>query len=135
MPEVRQREQAGTIGCVSRAAFFAPTRVITPRAASDRSLLYLRRAITITKVRTLLSRRRVPAPGGWYSGYFGAVAGPCFAECWIEPFPITIASLPNGGAAFAGKSGRNTANACEANAMETTMITAAHLMVGALIRF
>jgi len=38
MPEVRQREQAGTIGCVSRAAFFVPTRVITPRAASDRSL-------------------------------------------------------------------------------------------------
>jgi hypothetical protein len=64
--------------------------------------------------------------------YYGAVAGACFAECWIELFPIAIASAPNGGLAFAGKSGRNTANACEANAIETTMITAAHLMVGAL---
>jgi hypothetical protein len=48
---------------------------------------------------------------------------------------MTIASLPNGGAAFAGKSGRSTANACEANAMETNTIAAAHLMLGALIRF
>jgi type II secretory pathway component PulF len=30
-----------------------------------------------------------------------------------------IAPPPNDGPAFAGKSGRNTANACEANAMET----------------
>jgi hypothetical protein len=47
---------------------------------------------------------------------------------------MTIASAPNGGPALAGKSGRNTANACEANAMETTMIAAAHLMSGALIK-
>ncbi|PYL54495.1 MAG: hypothetical protein DMF33_01140 [Verrucomicrobia bacterium] len=48
---------------------------------------------------------------------------------------MTIASLPNGGAAFAGKSGRNTADACEANARETTRIAAAaHLMHGALIK-
>jgi hypothetical protein len=48
---------------------------------------------------------------------------------------MMIAPPLNGSAAFAGKSGRNTANACEANAMETTMIAAAHFMVGALIRF
>ncbi|PYI77255.1 MAG: hypothetical protein DMF01_01735 [Verrucomicrobia bacterium] len=48
---------------------------------------------------------------------------------------MTIASLPNGGAAFAGKSGRNTADACEANARERTRIAvAAHLMDGALIK-
>ncbi len=48
---------------------------------------------------------------------------------------MTIASLPNGGAAFAGKSGRNTADACEANARETTRIAAAaHLMDGAFIK-
>jgi len=39
-----------------------------------------------------------------------------------------IAPPLNGGDAFAGKSGRNTANTCEANAMETTMIAAAHFM-------
>jgi hypothetical protein len=48
---------------------------------------------------------------------------------------MTIASLPNGGAAFAGKSGRNTADACEANARKRTRIAAAaHLMYGALIK-
>jgi len=41
---------------------------------------------------------------------------------------MTIASAPNGGPALAGKSGRNTANDCEANAMETTTIIGAHLM-------
>ncbi|HVD94574.1 MAG TPA: hypothetical protein VNE84_00365, partial [Candidatus Limnocylindria bacterium] len=66
--------------------------------------------------------------------YLGAVAGACFAECWTELFPVTIASAPKGGPAFAGKSGRNTANACEAIAMETTMVVAAHFMVGALIK-
>jgi hypothetical protein len=48
---------------------------------------------------------------------------------------MTIASTPNGGAALAGKSGRRTANACEAKAMETAIATAAHLMVGGLIKF
>jgi hypothetical protein len=47
---------------------------------------------------------------------------------------MMIAPPLNGGAAFAGKSGRKTANACEANAMETTMIAAAHFMVAALSR-
>jgi len=47
------------------------------------------------------------------------------AECWIESFPVAISSLLNGGAAFAGKSGRKTANACEAKAMEMNMIAAA----------
>jgi hypothetical protein len=40
-----------------------------------------------------------------------------------------MASAPNGGLAFAGKGGRDTANVCEANAMATAMITGAHLMV------
>jgi hypothetical protein len=58
------------------------------------------------------------------------------AECPTEPFPLTIASTLNGGAAFAGKSGRNTANACETNAMETTAtVAAAHFIVGALSEF
>jgi hypothetical protein len=47
---------------------------------------------------------------------------------------MMIAPPLNGGPVFAGKSGRNTANACEANAMETIMIAAAHFMLGALIR-
>jgi hypothetical protein len=47
---------------------------------------------------------------------------------------MMIAPPPNGGPAFAGKSGRNTANACQANTMETTMIAAAHFMVGGLIK-
>ena len=81
---------------------------------------------------TQAKRLRVAAD---YSAYLGAVAGACFAGCWTEPFPVTIASAPNGGPALAGNSGRNTANACEANAMETTMIAAAaHLMVGGLIK-
>jgi hypothetical protein len=48
---------------------------------------------------------------------------------------MTIASPANGGAVFAGKSGRNTADACEANARKTTRIAAAaHLMDGAFIK-
>jgi hypothetical protein len=47
---------------------------------------------------------------------------------------MMIAPAPNGGPAFAGNSGRNTANACEAIAMETTTVTAAHFMVGGFIR-
>jgi len=45
-----------------------------------------------------------------------------------------MASPLNGGAAFAGKSGRNTASTCEANAMETIMIPAAHFMSRGLTR-
>jgi hypothetical protein len=39
-----------------------------------------------------------------------------------------IVSLLNGGPAFAGKTGRNTASACETNAMETNVIAATHFM-------
>jgi hypothetical protein len=45
-----------------------------------------------------------------------------------------IAAPLNGGAVFAGKSGRKTANACELTVIETITIAAAHFMVGALIR-
>jgi hypothetical protein len=48
---------------------------------------------------------------------------------------MMIAAPLNGGAVFAGKSGRKTANACEPTAMETITIAAAHFIVGALIRF
>jgi hypothetical protein len=64
----------------------------------------------------------------------GAEAGALLTECWIEWFPITISSPLNGGLAFAGKSGRSTANACDANTMETIMIAAAHFMSGGLNR-
>jgi len=57
-----------------------------------------------------------------------------FAVCWIESFPKMILSLLNGGPVFAGKSGRNTANACETNAIETNVIAAAHFMSRGLIR-
>jgi hypothetical protein len=40
----------------------------------------------------------------------------------------------NGGLAFAGKSGRSTANACETNATETNVIAAAHFMSRGLIK-
>jgi hypothetical protein len=38
----------------------------------------------------------------------------------------------NGGAGFAGKSGRKTANVCDTNAIETNTNTAAHFMTAAL---
>jgi hypothetical protein len=44
---------------------------------------------------------------------------------------MEIASPLNGGAGLAGKSGRKTANVCDANPMETTMNTAAHFMPAA----
>jgi hypothetical protein len=40
----------------------------------------------------------------------------------------------NGGAAFAGKSGRKTANGCEAKAMEMNMIAAAYFISRGLIK-
>jgi len=43
-------------------------------------------------------------------------------------------SLLNGGLAFAGISGRNTANACETNAIETHAIAAAHFISRGLIK-
>ncbi len=45
---------------------------------------------------------------------------------------MAITSPLNGGAGFAGKSGRKTANVCETNAMETSTDTAAHFMSAAL---
>jgi hypothetical protein len=86
------------------------------------------------QVRKLLLRRRAPARYDRYNTYLGAVAGADFAGCWTESFPM-IAPLLNGGLALAGKSGRKTANAWEANAMETITIAAARFMVGGLIRF
>ena len=41
--------------------------------------------------------------------------------------------LLNGGPAFAGKSGRNTATACETKAIETNVIAAAYFMSRGLI--
>ena len=41
---------------------------------------------------------------------------------------MIIAPPLNGGEDFAGKSGRNTANDCETNAIETNVIAAAHFM-------
>ena len=63
-----------------------------------------------------------------------AVPERCFAECWIESFPVMIVSLLNGGPAFAGKSGRNNANACDTNAIQTIVIAAAHFMSRGLIK-
>src|SRR3954453_10920161 len=46
-----------------------------------------------------------------------------------------IVAMPvKGGAAFAGKSGRNTANACETNAMETSINAATHFIWRRLIK-
>jgi len=64
--------------------------------------------------------------------YLGAVVGASPAEDRIESSPTVITSPPNGGAGFAGKSGRKTANVCDTNARETTMNTAAHFMSAAL---
>ena len=70
---------------------------------------------------------------GCYRPYLRAVAG-TLAECWIESFVITISSRLNGGAAFAGKSGRKTANTCEPKATEMNMIAAAYFMSRGLIK-
>jgi hypothetical protein len=69
-----------------------------------------------------------------YSGYLGVVPESCFTGCWVRSVPLMIDALLNGGPAFAGKSGRNTANACETNAIQTNMITAAHFMSRGLIK-
>jgi hypothetical protein len=45
---------------------------------------------------------------------------------------MLITSPLNGGAGFAGKSGRNTANVCDTHEIETSMNTAAHFMSAAL---
>ena len=66
--------------------------------------------------------------------YLGAVAGASPAEYRIESPPMVVTSPLNGGAGFAGKSGRKTANVCDTNAMETNTDTAAHFMFAALSR-
>jgi hypothetical protein len=54
-----------------------------------------------------------------------------FAKAADQSSPmITISSL-YGGEGFAGKSGRKTANACDASAKETNINTAAHFMFAA----
>jgi hypothetical protein len=45
-----------------------------------------------------------------------------------ESSPIIMSSPLNGGAGFAGKSGRKTANACDTNAIEISAETAAHFI-------
>jgi hypothetical protein len=45
---------------------------------------------------------------------------------------MVITSPLNGGAGFAGKSGRKTANVCDMNAMEMNTNTAAHFMSAGL---
>jgi hypothetical protein len=64
--------------------------------------------------------------------YLGAVLGASPEEFRIESSPTVIISPLNGGAGFAGKSGRKTANVCDTNAMETITNTAAHFMSAAL---
>jgi hypothetical protein len=64
--------------------------------------------------------------------YLGTVAGGFPAEYRLESSPVVITSPLKGGAGFAGKSGRKTANVCDTNAMETRMNTTAHFMSAAL---
>jgi hypothetical protein len=66
--------------------------------------------------------------------YLAAVLEGCFAVCWIESLPVMIVPLLNGGLAFAGKSGRNNASACDTNAIQTIVIAAAHFMSRGLIK-
>jgi hypothetical protein len=49
-------------------------------------------------------------------------------------FPVAISSLLNGGAAFAGKKGRKTANTCEAKTTEMNMIAAAYFISRGVIK-
>jgi hypothetical protein len=64
--------------------------------------------------------------------YLGAVEGGFPAEYRIESSLVEITSPLKGGAGFAGKSGRKTANVCDTNATETRMNTTAHFMFAAL---
>jgi hypothetical protein len=73
--------------------------------------------------------RRVATGSGRYFG-----AGAFQPEYRFESSPTVIISLLNGGAGFAGKSGRKTANVCDTNAMETSTDTAAHFMSAGLSR-
>jgi hypothetical protein len=66
--------------------------------------------------------------------YFGAVVRTSLGEDRNESFPIAISSPLNGGAGFAGKSGRKTANAGVTNAIQTSTDTVAHFMSAGLSR-
>ena len=66
--------------------------------------------------------------------YLGAVVRTFPGENRNESFPIAISSPLNGGAGFAGKSGRKTANADVTNAIQTSTNTVAHFMSAALSR-
>jgi hypothetical protein len=92
-------------------------------------------AAQLCKLRILLlanyKESRVSRPD---TVYRGAVMEASLAEYGIESLPIVITSPPKGGAGFAGKSGRKTANACDTNAMEMKTNTAAHFMFAAISR-
>jgi hypothetical protein len=64
--------------------------------------------------------------------YLGAVVGAFPTEDRIESSPTVISSPLNGGAGFAGKSGRKTAKVCDTNPMKTNTDTAAHFMSAGL---
>jgi hypothetical protein len=66
--------------------------------------------------------------------YLGAILGARPVDCRIESSVMLITSPLNGGAGFAGKSGRNTANVCDRHETKTSTNTAAHFMSAALIK-
>jgi hypothetical protein len=66
--------------------------------------------------------------------YLGALVG-AFTTDRIESSPTVTISALNGGAGFAGKSGRKTANVWDTNAMETSTDTATHFMSAGLSKF
>ena len=66
--------------------------------------------------------------------YLGAAVR-AFTVDRIESSPTVIISPLNGGAGFAGKSGRKTANVWDTNAMEMSTDTAAHFMSAGLSKF
>jgi hypothetical protein len=66
--------------------------------------------------------------------YLGAVVEVWPEEYRIESSAMVITSPLNGGAGFAGKSGRNTANVGDTHAIEKSTNTAAHFMSAALTK-
>jgi hypothetical protein len=66
--------------------------------------------------------------------YLGAVVRTSPGKDLNESFPIAVSSPLNGGAGFAGTSGRKTANAGDTNAIQTSTNTVAHFMSAALSR-
>jgi hypothetical protein len=68
------------------------------------------------------------------AAYLGGVMRNFPAEDRIESSPKIIDSPLNGGAGFAGKSGRKTAKVCDINTIETSTNRAAHFMSAGLSR-